>query len=209
MDPIISELILVIDKQTYCDIKHKLRHPDRYQWTDPKMTKALDCFQRSGLDKLLASWTPILAGTIPIGISVPGSDLDVICASKSPKDVPDCILKNKDKLHPDLKIESVRYPDKNFNTSLIAMSFEGLPIEVYVETIKTDQQNAFRHMLIEALLLELRQDLRSEVIRLKNQGLKTEPSFGIALGLCEKGKEDESYQILLDLLVRLEYEWAL
>ena len=209
MDVIISELTSVIDKQTYSDIKHKLRHPDRYQWTDTKMTKALDSFHRSGLDKILASWTPILAGTIPIGISVPGSDLDVICASKSPKDVPDCILKYKDKLHPDLKIKSVRYPDKNFKTSLIEMSFEGLPVEVYVDTKPTDQQNAFRHMLIEALLLELRQDLRAEVIRLKKQGIKTEPSFGIALGLCDKGRENESYQILLDLLARLENEWAL
>ena len=209
MDAIISELISVIDKQTYCDIKHKLRHPEQYQWTDPKMTKALDSFRRSGLDKLLVSWTPILAGTIPIGISVPGSDLDVICFSKSPKDVPDFILKYKDKLHPDLKIESVRYPNKNFNTSLIEMCFEGLPVEVYVDTLPTDQQNAFRHMLIEALLLELRQDLRAEVIRLKNQRLKTEPSFGIALGLCEKGRENESYQILLDLLARLEYKWTL
>ncbi|HRF37192.1 MAG TPA: DUF4269 domain-containing protein, partial [Saprospiraceae bacterium] len=56
-------------------------------------------------------------------------------------------------------------------------------------------QNAYRHLLIEARLLEERgPEFRQQIIELKQQGVKTEPAFARLLGL-----EGDAYEALLRL----------
>nr|WP_249665381.1 DUF4269 domain-containing protein [Mucilaginibacter sp. Bleaf8] len=59
----------------------------------------------------------------------------------------------------------------------------------------SQQQSAYRHLLIEHYLLQLHgESLRKQVISLKNQGYKTEPAFAMALNL-----EGDPYLALLQL----------
>lgn len=207
MQRIVTELISAIDLNRYFEIKKRLQNPYHHEWTDQKMILAMNLFRQSGFMELLKPWDFRLAGTIPIGLSVKGSDLDVICSSPRPGEVLNYIKNHKLRLHPDLKITAFRYPNELFSSALVEIEYENLPIEIFIEAKETEHQNAFRHMLIEALLLEMRENLRSKIIHLKSLGVKTEPAFGLVFNLCQKGEEANSYQLLLKLLDAVEEKW--
>src|SRR5229473_818491 len=59
-----------------------------------------------------------------------------------------------------------------------------LPVEVFGQAVPVDQQRGYRHLLVEARLLELGGPrLRRAVLDLRGKGTKTEPAFAHALGL--------------------------
>lgn len=135
----------------------------------------------------LAEFQPLVVGTIPIGIDIPGSDLDVVCGT--------------DDLH---KVRrSVRryfshYPafteSLNENVYVAGFEYKGLPVEVYAECRASFLQNGYRHMVVEDRILRLAgEEFRMKIVGLKLDGLKTEPAFGILLGL------EEPYSALLVL----------
>jgi hypothetical protein len=60
----------------------------------------------------------------------------------------------------------------------------GFVIEIFGQPAPVQQQNAWRHMLIEnAILQEQGEEFRRQIIGLKKQGIKTEPAFAQLLGL--------------------------
>ena len=59
-----------------------------------------------------------------------------------------------------------------------------MEIEIYVEDKPSHEQNTYRHMLVEARLLELGvEGFQKEIIRLKKEGIKKEPTFCKVLGV--------------------------
>ena len=48
-----------------------------------KQIKAYFDLKKHNVLQLLSSYNPILTGTIPIGIDIPSSDLDIICECKN------------------------------------------------------------------------------------------------------------------------------
>jgi hypothetical protein len=57
-------------------------------------------------------------------------------------------------------------------------------LEIFAQNVPTQEQNAFRHMLAEARLLNIfGEELRTEVRLLKARGIKTEPAFAKVLGI--------------------------
>ena len=71
----------------------------------------------------------------------------------------------------------------------------GFDIEIFGQDIPTQRQNAYRHMVLEHRLLRERgESFRQEIIRLKQQGYKTEPAFARLLGI-----EGDPYSGLLAL----------
>lgn len=51
-------------------------------------------------------------------------------------------------------------------------------IEIYATDIDTEKQNGYLHMIKEYEILQARNDsFKMEIIKLKKQGIKTEPAF--------------------------------
>ncbi|MDN3694445.1 DUF4269 domain-containing protein [Chryseobacterium tructae] len=131
----------------------------------------------------LKDYSPILAGTIPIEIDIEGSDLDLIFEVDLAfeEDFLDDLMFSRFIPH-DVEVE---YPIVN-GEKCITLNFmlEGFPIEIFGQNKPTTQQNAYLHMIAEhKILQEKGEEFKQKIIELKKQGIKTEPAFGILLGL--------------------------
>jgi hypothetical protein len=132
------------------------------------------------LSKLML-FDPILVGTIPIDIDIENSDLDIICCFDDGQKFQSAIM-NYFKEEENFKITE----KKVLATLTIVANFvvDNFEIEIFGQSIPSKQQFAYRHLIAEHNLLNKYGDkFRQNIIDLKRQGHKTEPAFGIALGL--------------------------
>lgn len=141
---------------------------------------------------VLQEYDPLLVGTIPLGIDLPESDLDVICETAQQDDFAGCLERNFNS-HTGFVLKRKLI---NSLPSIIA-NFEqsGFAVEIFGQPRPVKQQTAYRHLLVEAQLLEIGgESARREIVRLKYNGMKTEPAFARYFNLPE-----DPYQILLEL----------
>ncbi|WP_144282179.1 DUF4269 domain-containing protein [Chryseobacterium echinoideorum] len=138
----------------------------------------------------LKSYTPILAGTIPIEIDVDGSDLDIICEVKDKIKFEKFLIQEFKDF--DLEIEKISL---NTNETIVcSFKIEEFPIEIFGQNKPSKEQNAYRHMIAEyKTLQEKGEDFKQKIITLKKKGIKTEPAFGMLLNL------EHPYEDLLKL----------
>lgn len=129
----------------------------------------------------LAEFDPVLAGTIPLNIDVASSDLDIICCCGDYERFEN-VLNEK---FSDASGFSLRQKTVGGYTTLIAsFKLDGFPVEVFGQNRPVQEQEAYRHMVIEhQVLLERGEDFRDKVVALKNEGIKTERAFAQLLGL--------------------------
>ena len=141
------------------------------------------------LDKL-AKYKPIVVGTIPINIDIENSDLDIICYAQDRENF------RNDLVHHFQQEKDFVISENQKLDSLKANFFiDDFEIEIFGQSIPTEKQNAYRHMIIEhRILLQKGEDFRKQIIELKNQGYKTEPAFAKLLDL-----EGDAYEELLKL----------
>jgi len=140
--------------------------------------------------EIMAPFDPVLTGTIPIEIDIPGSDLDIICCCDD-HEAFQAIL-NRHFAH--LSKFSITSDGQYGELATIA-SFQGnyFPIEIFAQAIPVLQQNAYRHMEKEyQILQEKGPSFKQQIIDLKILGYKTEPAFVKLLGL-----EGDPYEVLL------------
>lgn len=126
-------------------------------------------------------YNPILTGTIPIEIDLPESDLDIICECENHKEFSELLSEQfGDKT--EFKIYST---ELNGTKSTIAkFKTENFTFEFFGQNIPTDTQNAYRHMIVEHRILEQKgAEFKHEIIKLKSNGIKTEPAFAMLLKL--------------------------
>lgn len=139
----------------------------------------------------LADFDARVAGTPPLGIDVPDSDIDVLCCA------PDA--------HAFAAALWAAFGDAaGFTLTqwrdlpqpvVAAFDAAGWRIEVYGEAAPVERQWGWRHFATERRLLALGGPrLRSAVLDLRRRGWKTEPAFAAAL--CLPG---DPYLALLDL----------
>lgn len=77
----------------------------------------------------------------------------------------------------------------------MAFQSESYPIELFIHTTAIREQRAYRHMVVEYVLLErLGSSFQSHIRSLKASGLKTEPAFAEALGF-----DGDPYLALLEV----------
>ena len=140
-----------------------------------KQRKTYDTLGKIEIFEILRKFNPILGGTIPIDIDIENSDLDIICEVYDFYEFEE-ILSNHFK---DIKGFNITL-DNREGTKNIVVSFvyDQFIIEVFGQPLPTKKQNGYRHMIMEERLLKLGgEDFKREIIKLKKEGIKTEPAF--------------------------------
>ncbi|KPE52142.1 DUF4269 domain-containing protein [Chryseobacterium indologenes] len=133
----------------------------------------------------LKPYSPVLAGTIPIGIDIETSDLDIICEVdlRFEEDFLDDIMFSR--IIPtdaEVKVESFRVNGEK--SIVLNFMLEEFPIEIFGQNKPSLAQNAYRHMMAEyRILRDKGEEFKQKIVELKKQGIKTEPAFGMLLGL--------------------------
>lgn len=146
------------------------------------------------LPTALLDFDPVLAGTIPLNIDVPGSDLDIICevpAAATPQ------FQQRLREHYGM-LPAFKLNESIINgTASIVCSFRhpDFELEIFGQARPVRLQNGYRHLVAEARVLAAGgPGWQQAVRRLKVQGLKTEPAFAQLLGL-----PGDPYAALLEL----------
>lgn len=160
--------------------------------------RAHSVLSASRLFDRLALCDAALAGTFPLDIAVPGSDLDILVQASVPAAVAPALTER----FGNEAGYAWRMVDVADGPALVAgFTIDGLPVEIFVHPLPVIRQMAWRHMLVEARLLHLAPDLRAEIRTLKRAGIKTEPAFAQALGVT-----GDPYQTILNLEFRTNSE---
>lgn len=146
-----------------------------------KQQSAFEILTKHKVFENLAEFDPILVGTIPINIDVANSDLDIICCWKNKSDF---IAKTKQLFEKESHF-TIREDVINDRESVVANFYiSSFEVEIFGQNMPTQDQNGYKHMLIEDQILKSKgENFRLEVIKLKENGIKTEPAFGLLLGL--------------------------
>lgn len=155
-----------------------------------KQKRAYQVLTNNRILEKLESFEPLLTGTIPINIDIDTSDLDIICCFAEAAEFESQLIALFGH-HQNFKIFIPKHPDA------VAASFilDGFEIEIFGQSIPSQEQAAYRHMLVEhKLLVEKGESFRKQIVELKKQGYKTEPAFGKLLGI-----EGNAYEYLLNL----------
>lgn len=146
-----------------------------------KQIKAFEVLTKNNILSGISEFNPILVGTIPINIDIEDSDLDVICYWQNKQDFIERLelnFRNEEQFTiREIIIDNVETVIANFITG----DFE---IEIFGQNIPVENQNGYRHMIIEHEILKAKgEDFRLEIIKLKQNCYKTEPAFAKLLGL--------------------------
>jgi hypothetical protein len=139
-----------------------------------KQRKAYKAIEQLGVLVDLIAYNPILCGTVPIGIDIENSDLDIIMVMEDADNFENklcSIYKNKQGFSVKKTIIRGREVVKaNF-------IYEGFEFELFGQSENVQEQHAYLHMIIEYKLLQMFPSMQERIISLKKEGYKTEPAF--------------------------------
>lgn len=148
--------------------------------------KALKIFEK------LDSYNPILAGTIPIGIDLSKSDLDIICECENHAEFD---AKLSELFADKQNFQCNTYKEQGKTVTVANFRTAHFEIEIFGQNLPTVRQRAFRHMIVEYHILNQKgAAFKAQIQRLKAEGLKTEPAFAKLLGLV-----GDPYEALLKM----------
>ncbi len=156
-----------------------------------RQQKAFEVLNENLILQKLSEFEPVLVGTIPINIDISSSDLDVACYWKDKNHFIEIIKQN----FSEEKAFQIYEKEISGNEAVVANFFTNdFEIEIFGQNLPVQEQFGFRHMIIEAEILEENgEDFRQQIITLKKLGIKTEPAFAQLLHL--KG---DPYEALLN-----------
>ncbi|MCP3026448.1 DUF4269 domain-containing protein [Halobacillus sp. A5] len=156
------------------DLFERMKEGNKKQRNAYSTITELDIFDE------LSIYNPVLCGTVPIGVDLDNSDLDIVMEVKDLKlfgnklnnlygNMPGFTLKRT-------TILGHRVVKANF-------FYDKFELELFGQNQPIERQNAYLHMIIEYELLKNNPSLKGKVIELKKQGYKTEPAFCELLGI--------------------------
>lgn len=160
-----------------------------------KQRRAYDVMEDLGILNKYQSFHPVLCGTIPIGIDVEDSDLDIIM------EVYDLPLLEHRLIKDYEQMKGFRLQRKTIRERDVVKAnflYEGFMFEVFAQPQPVQEQHAYLHMIIEDELLRTTPGLKKEILSLKKKGMKTEAAFCHQFGI-----DGDPYQGLLDYGRRL------
>lgn len=133
----------------------------------------------TGALERLAPFDPHIAGTPPLGIALPSSDIDILCETHDPAIFADYL---RDKFGSMAGFELHARPE--LKAVIGRFEAHGWPFEIFGQAVPVIRQQGWRHFLMEKRLLTLGGDhLHDRIMVLRRSGLKTEPAFAQALAL--------------------------
>ena len=147
---------------------------------NPKQQLAYVALTRLNILNDLKSFNPVLCGTIPIGIDVEGSDLDIITEVHDLSSFKILLINKYGELE---HFQISRSMVRGVPTITANFTFEGFEIEIFGQSIPSIIQNAYRHLLIEHFILKQNPNMKDKIIKLKKVRYKTESAFCKILGL--------------------------
>ena len=163
----------------------------------------LDALQKVGVLSSLARFDPRVAGTPPLGLDLPDSDIDVLCHAPDPKDFALAVWAAFGN-HPGF---AARQWVSGGRPVIANFEAEGWTFELFGSRQPTEEQIGWRHFRIEQRLLSIGGEaLRTLIMDERRKGLKTEPAFAAVLHLSGNpyeallGLETWSDEALADLL---------
>jgi hypothetical protein len=141
--------------------------------------------------RALAEFDPHFAGTLPLGVDLPTSDLDILCHAAEPEAFA-VALWAAFSGETEFSLRQWISADRPVIASFIA---HGWPFQVFGQKKRVNEQNGWRHFIAERRLLRLGgPTFRAAIMRERSRGVKTEPAFATVLRL--KG---DPYLAILDL----------
>ncbi|GEM_PF-193705 len=137
--------------------------------------------QQLRIFEVLRDYDPLLVGTIPLGIDVAGSDLDIICEAYDLDAFERAVRTAFGKM---VGFTLRRKRINDLPVLVAKFIHDGFPVEIFGQPRPVCEQHACRHLIVEARLLALGgEDARRAIRRLKREGLKTEPAFARYFGI--------------------------
>ncbi len=123
----------------------------------------------------------MLSGTIPIGVDIETSDLDIICCWQDKTEFIDTLRHNFSGL-PNFTCNE--YTLRGHETVLANFWTAGFEFEIFGQSRPVKEQESYRHMMIEYRILQENDErFLEKIIELKKQGFKTEAAFAKLLHL--------------------------
>jgi hypothetical protein len=160
--------------------------------TTARQLQALSALESLALFEVLREYAPVLAGTIPLDLDLADSDLDIICEARDLAAFERAVI---GAFGAEAGFRIKREIIAGVESVIANFDYAGFPFEIFGQPRPAREQNAYRHMLVEARLLALGGERAWRALReLKRAGLKTEPAFARYFRL--KG---DPYATLLEL----------
>jgi hypothetical protein len=168
-----------------------------------------EVIHRTGVMRALAEFDPHLAGTLPLGLDLSTSDLDVLCHAPKPDLFAIALwvaFGNEANFSLRQRIDADR-------PVIASFTVHGWLFQVFGQVKPVVEQAGWRHFLVERRLLKLGgPPFRAAVMRERSLGMKTEPAFAAALrlkndpclALLDLERHDDA--ALSDLLGRVGFE---
>lgn len=146
---------------------------------------------QSGVLERLAAFDPHVAGTPPLGLDLPSSDIDILCHAPDPAQFAGAVWRAfADR--PGFAMWQWRGKDRPIVARFHCADWV---FELFGEARPVAEQLGWRHFRIEQRLLALGgAGFRDAVLALRRAGAKTEPAFAQLLGLA-----GDPYAALLSL----------
>ncbi|MGE7881749.1 DUF4269 domain-containing protein [Bacillus sp. NPDC094077] len=143
-----------------------------------KQQKVYDVLNKLNIMEDLSLYSPVLCGTIPLRIDTPQSDLDIVMEVHN-FNAFEQEMRSLYSSYEGFKIKKKKI--KNTESIKVNFKFKGFEFELFAQPKPVRNQNAYKHMIVEYMLLMQYPHIREEVIHLKENGLKTEPAFAHVL----------------------------
>lgn len=143
-----------------------------------KQRKVYRILNESKILETLKDFHPLVVGTIPIGIDLPESDVDIILESNNLGELKKMLLEKFN--------DFTNFQFHFFKEDELVCTFEieDLPFEIYATNLPTEMQNGYLHMLKEYEIIQIKDsDFIHQIKELKRKGMKTEPAFCQLLGI--------------------------
>jgi len=140
--------------------------------------------------EVLRPYGACIASTFPLGLAVPGSDVDILCEAQDPA----AFRAHMQRAFGRESGFSLHRKDDATPPAIVCrFSLNGLPVEIFGQPLPVREQRGYRHLVAEQRLLAAGGERDREAIRaLRAAGLKTEPAFAQCFGLG-----GDPYEVLL------------
>ena len=150
-----------------------------------------EAVDRADILSALSEFDPHIAGTPPLNLDVPTSDIDILCHAPDPDRFASAIW-NAFGSRPKFRMWQWSGTERPVLATFEAHEWD---FEIFGHAKPVAEQAGWRHFVMERRLLALGgQRLASAVMAFRRNGLKTEPAFAAALQLA-----GDPYETLLDM----------